>query len=64
MPKPVLNQALQAAGFAPRYPELSYNHPDLALLRDAIEIILNNHMPFPAMALDHHWSVIEANASA
>ncbi|WP_322999780.1 hypothetical protein [Castellaniella sp.] len=33
----------------------------MANARDAIEMILKGHEPFPALAVDRHWNLIMAN---
>lgn len=64
MPKSAANQALGAAGFAPAYPRLDLVGPDLAPVRRAIEIMLTNHEPLPAIAIDRGWNILNANAGA
>ena len=55
------NALLIAAGFAPLFPERSLDDPALALARQAIDAILKGHEPYPAIAIDRHWSLIAAN---
>ncbi|MFS8113670.1 helix-turn-helix transcriptional regulator [Rhizobium jaguaris] len=55
------NPMLLAAGFAPVFPERSLDDPALAPARRAIDIILKGHEPFPALAIDRHWTLIAAN---
>lgn len=64
MPKGVANQALHAAGFAPAFPKLPREAPDLAPVRAAIAALLANHEPLPAVAIDQHWDVFAANEAA
>src|SRR4051794_34877738 len=56
------NVMLTAAGFAPAYRESALDAPELASVRQAIEVILANHEPFPAFVIDGAWNLIEANA--
>ncbi|MBC7897361.1 MAG: helix-turn-helix transcriptional regulator [Cytophagaceae bacterium] len=58
------NELLLAAGFAPRYPELELTSPDMAAVHRQIERLLAAHEPYPGVALDRHWNVVLANASA
>lgn len=58
------NRLLLASGFAPVHSERDISGPDMAAARGAIEIVLRGHEPFPALALDRHWNLIEANQSA
>lgn len=55
------NTLLLAAGLAPAYQERSLEEPALAQARDAIDMILKGHEPFPALAVDRHWNMIAAN---
>ncbi|MBB5573559.1 MULTISPECIES: helix-turn-helix domain-containing protein [Rhizobium] len=55
------NPMLLAAGFAPVFPERSLEDPALAPARRAIDIILKGHEPFPALAIDRHWTLVAAN---
>ena len=64
MPKQSANQALGAAGFAPAFPQLPPDDEALAPIRDAVSMMLQNHEPFPAFALDRHWDVIAMNPAA
>ena len=58
------NQLFVSAGFAPPHHELPIDHPDLAAARRAVELILEAHEPFPALAIDRHWNIVSANAGA
>jgi hypothetical protein len=57
------NQMLLAAGFAPVYSDLSLDSPELAAVRSAVSELLAAHEPFPAIVVDRHWNLVEANAS-
>lgn len=56
------NRLLLAAGHAPAYPERSLDGPELAPARDAIDVILKEHEPYPGLAVDRSWNLIAANA--
>lgn len=56
------NHLLLAAGFAPRYGERKLDDPSLAAAREAIRLVLKGHEPNPAIALDRHWHMVDANA--
>ena len=56
------NAMLLAAGFAPVYPERSLDAPEMAPVREAMDLILKGHEPYPALAVDRHWNLIAANA--
>jgi transcriptional regulator with XRE-family HTH domain len=57
------NRLLLAAGHAPAYPERSFNDPDLAPVRDALDLILSGHEPYPAVAVDRAWNMVAANSA-
>jgi transcriptional regulator with XRE-family HTH domain len=55
------NRMLVAAGFAPVFPERPLADPALAAARRAVERVLTAHEPFPALAIDRHWTLVAAN---
>jgi transcriptional regulator with XRE-family HTH domain len=56
------NLLLLAAGFAPVYSERKLDDPALRQVRKAIELVLAGHEPYPALAIDRHWSLVSANS--
>lgn len=57
------NALLLAAGFAPVYGERGLDDPGLAAARAAIDLVLKGHEPYPALAVDRHWTLLAANAA-
>lgn len=57
------NRLLLAAGYAPAYPERSFDDPDLAPVRDALDLVLSGHEPYPAVAVDRVWNMVAANSA-
>jgi transcriptional regulator with XRE-family HTH domain len=57
------NVLLMAAGFAPVFRERPLQDPALASARKAIDLVLKGHEPYPALAVDRHWSMVAANAA-
>jgi transcriptional regulator with XRE-family HTH domain len=57
------NALLLAAGYAPLYPERSLDDDQMGPVREAIELVLTGHEPYPAVVLDGHWNLIAANAA-
>ncbi|MGZ5182650.1 MAG: helix-turn-helix domain-containing protein [Ramlibacter sp.] len=55
------NAMLVAAGYAPMYRERPLDDPALAPARQAVELILRAHEPYPALAVDRHWHMLAAN---
>lgn len=58
------NALLLAAGFAPAYPERGLGDDELAGAKRAMETLLAVHEPFPALAVDRHWTLFAANQGA
>jgi transcriptional regulator with XRE-family HTH domain len=57
------NILLTAAGFAPEFPERGLDHPAMDAARRAIDVVLKGHEPYPAVAIDRHWTLIAANGA-
>ena len=56
------NALLVAAGYAPMYRERPLDDPALAVAREAVQLILRSHEPYPALAVDRHWNLLAHNA--
>jgi transcriptional regulator with XRE-family HTH domain len=56
------NALLVAAGYAPMYRERPLDDPALTAAREAVQLILKSHEPYPALAVDRHWNLVAANA--
>jgi len=57
------NDWLTAAGFAPIFKERPLDHPQMQRVMNAVRMMLTNHEPFPALAVDRAWNIRMANAS-
>jgi transcriptional regulator with XRE-family HTH domain len=57
------NVLLTAAGFAPVFPERALDDPALAAMRRAVDLVLKGHEPYPALAVDRHWTMVARNAA-
>jgi transcriptional regulator with XRE-family HTH domain len=57
------NQLLLAAGYAPALPERSLHDPELASVREALDVILSGHDPCPAVVVDRGWNLVAANST-
>jgi transcriptional regulator with XRE-family HTH domain len=55
------NVLLVAAGFAPVYRERPLGDPALQAAREAVDVVLKGHEPYPALAVDRHWTIVSAN---
>lgn len=57
------NALLLAAGYAPVYLERALEDPGLHAAKAAIDLVLTGHEPYPALAVDRHWTLLAANAA-
>ncbi|MBR0695908.1 helix-turn-helix domain-containing protein [Bradyrhizobium lablabi] len=58
------NALLVAAGFAPVWRQTDLAAPELNHIRDALDFMLAQQEPFPAVAVDRHWNLLLANSGA
>ena len=56
------NAMLLAAGYAPVFSERPLADPSMQAARGAIQRVLAGHEPYPALAVDRHWTLVMANA--
>ena len=61
MPLRERNAMLTAADYARLYAERQLADPGLTVARDALQRLLNAHEPWPAMAVDRHWTLVASN---
>jgi len=57
------NQLLLAAGYAPLYGERPLDDPDMTPVREALELVLRGHEPYPAAVVDRWWEMVAANSA-
>ncbi|WP_133647076.1 helix-turn-helix domain-containing protein [Paraburkholderia flava] len=58
------NALLLAAGYAPLYPDAPWNAQEMQGVVRALERVIRQHEPFPAIVLDRHWNVLMTNDAA
>lgn len=58
------NVMLLAAGFAPAYQERSLSDPELKSVKQALDFMLAQQAPFPALVVDRLWNLVMANGPA
>jgi transcriptional regulator with XRE-family HTH domain len=58
------NGLLLAAGFAPVYLESTLDAPALAAVRGALDAILRQQEPFPAVVMNRTWDILQTNEAA
>jgi transcriptional regulator with XRE-family HTH domain len=58
------NELLTAAGYAALYPNQALDVPAMNSINKALQRMLRQHEPFPAIVLDRHWNVLMTNDAA
>lgn len=58
------NGLFLAAGYAPLYPEAKLDDTTMQVVATAIDQMLRNHEPHPALLMDRYWNVIRTNSAA
>ena len=53
-----------AAGFAPVWRQTNLAAPEFAQIRTALDFMLAQQEPFPAVAVDRHWNLLQSNSGA
>ena len=68
MPLRERNALLLASGFAPIYADTAWgttdNTAEMGAVKKALERMLRQHAPFPAIVMDRHWNVLMTNDDA
>jgi transcriptional regulator with XRE-family HTH domain len=58
------NALLLAAGYAPVYSVTPWNAQEMQSVTRALERVVRQHEPFPAIVMDRHWNVLMTNDAA
>ncbi|MEW6023793.1 MAG: helix-turn-helix transcriptional regulator [Pseudomonadota bacterium] len=58
------NAMLLAAGFAPAYRERSLSDPEMGAVMQALDFMLAQQAPYPALVVDRLWNLVMHNAPA
>ncbi|HEV8474649.1 MAG TPA: helix-turn-helix transcriptional regulator [Methylomirabilota bacterium] len=58
------NDLLTAAGYAAIYRATGLDAPALGQARRALDFMLRQQEPYPALVLDRHWNVLDVNAGS
>ena len=58
------NELLLLAGYAPVWTETEFGALERTPIRDALDHILAQQEPFPAVVVDRRWNVLQANRGA
>jgi len=64
VPRAVRNTMLNQAGLAPAYESRTFAHDEMEPIRSAIGWMLERHNPYPAVAIDRHWTIVDLNDAA
>ena len=58
------NDLLLAAGFAPIWSDTPFDAETLAPIRQALDFMLKQQEPYPAVVVDRRWNLLQANKGA
>lgn len=58
------NVLLLAAGYAPLYSNAAWNSDEMKSINKALERVLAQHEPYPAIVMDRYWNVLLTNSAA
>ncbi|PON13479.1 XRE family transcriptional regulator [Candidatus Entotheonella serta] len=58
------NVLLAVAGFAQAYQERDLDDPTMAQVRKALDFMLRQQEPYPAVVVDRHWYVLAGNTAS
>jgi hypothetical protein len=64
LPLRARNALLLAAGFAPVFKERDLGVAEMQKAREALELILDHHEPYPAIVMNASWDIVMRNAAA
>ena len=57
------NGLLLAAGYAPAFDQRSLDDPEMQAVRDAMQLVLDGHDPYPAVVVRPDGEIVAANRS-
>jgi transcriptional regulator with XRE-family HTH domain len=58
------NALLLAAGYAPLYSDAAWNSNEMQAVNKALQRMLAQHEPYPAIVMDRYWNVLQTNDAA
>jgi transcriptional regulator with XRE-family HTH domain len=58
------NVLFLAGGYAPIYTQTPFDADEMKPVREAVDMVLKSHEPFPAITVTSHWDLISANGTA
>lgn len=64
LPLDARNLMLTHAGFAAQYPGRNWSENEMSPIRKAVDRMLLRHSPYPGLALDRYWRILQMNRPA
>jgi len=58
------NTLMLAAGYAPSYAETTLDDTTMKMVSHALDRMLHQHEPHPALVMDRYWNILRSNAAA
>jgi transcriptional regulator with XRE-family HTH domain len=58
------NVLLLAAGYAPLYSDAAWNSDEMKSISKALQRVIAQHEPYPAIVMDRYWNVLLTNSAA
>jgi transcriptional regulator with XRE-family HTH domain len=58
------NALLLAAGYAPIYSDAAWNSDEMKTINKALQRMITQHEPYPALVMDRYWNVLLTNEAA
>ena len=58
------NPLLLAAGYAPLYRQTSLDAPEMEAARQAVDLLLRQQEPYPAIVIDRYWNILKMNSGS
>lgn len=55
------NRLLSAAGYSQVYSDQDLSAPGMAMIKEALDHLLQGHLPYPAVVFDHEYYLVMAN---
>lgn len=58
------NLLMRAAGFAPIFQQRALQNNEMKAVREALELMLQHHEPYPALVVNRQWDMVMSNGPA
>ncbi|MGL4743925.1 MAG: helix-turn-helix domain-containing protein, partial [Dermatophilaceae bacterium] len=57
------DRLLLLGGYAPRHHDHTVRDPGVEMVMQGLRDLLDAHIPYPALLLDDHWDILDANTA-